>query len=221
MSPPAERGPFIAFEGPEGAGKSGQIARVAEELAAAGRPHVVTREPGGTPVGERIRDQLLRPGLEVPPLTELLLFAAQRSAHVELVVRPALERGDLVLSDRYALSTSIYQGVARGLDRALVERTIEIATGGLEPDLYLVLDVPPEVGRARQGASGAAPDRIEGEDLAFMRKVREGYLGFAASTERAELVDAGETPEVVAAAIRGVLAARFPGWFPAHGARSG
>ena len=206
--------PFIVLEGPEGAGKSGQIARLAAELRSAGRPFVVTREPGGTPVGERIREQLLRPGLEVPPLTELLLFAAQRSAHVELVVRPALDRGDIVLSDRYALSTAIYQGVARGLDRAMIEDTTRIATGGLEPDLYLILDVDPEVGRSRQSSSGTAPDRIEREDRAFMERVRAGYRAFAAANHHAELVDAGGSPDEVAAAIRAVLARRLPSWFP-------
>ncbi|MFV1986160.1 MAG: dTMP kinase [Gemmatimonadota bacterium] len=209
--------PFIVFEGPEGAGKSEQIARLAEVLRAAGRPFVVTREPGGTPIGERIRDHLLRPGLEVPPTTELLLFAAQRSAHVELVVRPALERGDVVLSDRYALSTSIYQGVARGLDPGMIDRTTAIATGGLEPDLYLILDVEPEVGRSRQVAAGAEPDRIESENLAFMERVRSGYRTFADENERAELVDGADSVEAVARAIDAIVAARFPEWFGTQG----
>ncbi|MDH3732830.1 MAG: dTMP kinase [Gemmatimonadota bacterium] len=204
--------PFIVFEGPEGAGKSGQVARLAERLRSDGRSVVVTREPGGTPIGERIRDHLLRPGLEVPPVTELLLFGAQRSAHVELVVRPALARGDIVLSDRYALSTLIYQGVARGLDVEMIRSTTAIATGGLEPDLYLILDVDPEVGRSRQVSSGAAPDRIEREDLAFMERVRAGYRDYAAANAHAELVDASATPDTVAAAILTVVTARIPEW---------
>lgn len=213
MSPVPKTGPFIVFEGPEGAGKSGQIARLADALRSAGRPHVVTREPGGTPIGERIRDQLLAPGLEVPPVAELLLFAAQRAAHVELVVRPAVGSGTLVLCDRYALSTRVYQGVARGLDMDLIETAARIATGGLEPDLYVILDVDPRVGRSRQSASGSTPDRIEREDLEFMERVREGYRAYAAENEHAVLVDAGGTRDEVTRSVREVLSKRFPGWF--------
>jgi dTMP kinase len=211
------RAPFVVFEGPEGAGKSGQIARLAGELRSAGRCFIVTREPGGTPIGEKIRDQLLSPEHEVPPLTELLLFAAQRSAHVELVVRPSIEAGTLVLCDRYALSTRIYQGLARGLDEALIDDTTAIATGGLEPDLYLILDVAPEVGRARQTATGAVPDRIEQEDLEFMRRVRAGYRAYASANDHAVLVDAGATPDEVARSVHAMLSERFGAWFPTAG----
>jgi len=209
------RAPFIVFEGAEGAGKSVQVARVAERVRAGGRRCVMTREPGGTPIGEEIRDHLLRPDLHVPAVTELLLFAAQRSAHVELVVRPALDRGEMVLSDRYALSTRIYQGLARGLDEDVVLRTTEIATGGLEPDLYVILDVSPEVGRSRQSATGEAPDRIESEDRAFMARVRSGYREYAATHDHAVLVDAEGTLADVARAVDECLEARFPGWFAA------
>jgi dTMP kinase len=205
--------PFIVFEGPEGAGKSEQIARVAARLEADGRPFVRTREPGGTPIGEAIRDHLLRPGIEVPPITELLLFAAQRSAHVELLIRPALADGRLVLSDRFALSTRVYQGIARGLDPALIDETTRIATRGLEPDLYLILDVPPDVGRARQDATGARPDRIEEEDGDFMTRVREGYREYAAGHPNACLIDASGDAQTVGAAVWRELATRFPGWF--------
>jgi dTMP kinase len=205
--------PFIVFEGPEGAGKSEQIARLAARLEADGRPFVRTREPGGTPIGEAIRDHLLRPGVEVPPITELLLFAAQRSAHVELLIRPALAGGRLVLCDRFALSTRVYQGIARGLDPALIDETTRIATGGLEPDLYLILDVPPAVGRARQDATGARPDRIEEEDGDFMARVREGYRKYADTHPRACLIDASGDPESVGDIVRRELAARFPQWF--------
>jgi dTMP kinase len=205
------------FEGPEGAGKSGQIERLADWLEATGRKAIRTREPGGTPIGERIRDTVLRARVEVPPTTELLLFAAERSAHVELVIRPALARGQAVLSDRYALSTRIYQGVARGLDPAIVELAVGLATGGLEPDLYLILDVRPEVGADRQRASGRTPDRIEAEDLEFMRRVREGYREFAASSARAELIDAEEKPDRVAARVRALVEDRFAGWLARGG----
>ena len=206
--------PFIVFEGPEGAGKSGQIARVADGLESSGRPHIVTREPGGTPIGERIREQLLAADLEVPPVTELLLFAAQRAAHVQLVIRPAIARGTLVLSDRYALSTRVYQGSARGLDMDLIDVAADIATSGLEPDLYVILDVDPAVGRSRQAASGASPDRIEREDLDFMARVREGYRDYALRNDNAELVDAAGAPDDVAKSVRAVLSDRFPDWFP-------
>lgn len=210
------RAPFIVFEGPEGAGKSGQIARVAERVRAVGRSCVVTREPGGTPIGEQIRAHLLRPGLDVPAVTELLLFAAQRSAHVDIVVEPALARGELVLSDRYALSTRIYQGVARGLDPDLIARTTAIATGGLEPDLYVILDVDPEVGRSRQAATGELPDRIESEDRNFMERVRSGYRAYAATHDHATLVDAGDSHESVAGRVDSLLESRFPEWFRAE-----
>lgn len=205
--------PFIVFEGPEGAGKSEQIARVAARLEADGRPFVRTREPGGTPIGEAIRDHLLRPGIEVPAITELLLFAAQRSAHVELLIGPALAAGRLVLCDRFALSTRIYQGVARGLAPTLIDQTTRIATGGLEPDLYLILDVPPDVGRARQDATGARPDRIEEEDGDFMARVREGYRAYASAHSNACLIDASGDPGTVGARVWRALATRFPGWF--------
>jgi len=205
--------PFIVFEGPEGAGKSEQIARVAARLEAGGRPLVLTREPGGTPIGEAIRDHLLRPGIEVPPITELLLFAAQRSAHVELLIRPALAAGRLVLCDRFALSTRVYQGLARGLDPTLIDETARIATGGLEPDLYVILDVPPDIGRARQGATGARPDRIEEEDGDFMARVRRGYRAYAAAHPNACLIDASGDPQTVGGVVWRELAARFPDWF--------
>ncbi len=211
------RAPFIAFEGPEGAGKSVQIARVAERLEALGRPFVTSREPGGTPIGERIRDDLLDAGVEVPPLTELLLFAAMRAAHVTLLIEPSMVAGRLVLCDRFALSTFIYQGVARGLDLDLVGEITRIATGGLEPDLYVILDVDPEVGRKRQAAAGTTPDRIEREDGEFMHRVREGYREWAAGRPHAELVDAGGTPGEVFARVIDVLEKRFPAWFVAGG----
>lgn len=211
----AGRAPFIAFEGPEGAGKSVQAERAAVRLRERGREFVLTREPGGTPIGERIREYLLHSELEISPVTELLLFAAMRAAHADLLIRPALDRGALVLTDRYALSTRIYQGVARGLDPADVERAIRLATRGLHPDLYVILDVSPGVGRGRQRAAGGRPDRIEREDAEFMDRVRAGYRAFAAEHEAAVLVDAGGSPEAVESRVLDCLAARFPAWFGA------
>ena len=141
------KGCFLVFEGPEGAGKSLQIGRLAERLSASGVPHLVTREPGGTAAAEAIRSVLLdRPELRLDGIAELLLFSASRRVHVEEVIRPALERGEVVLCDRFELSTRVYQGWARGVAAQTIERVTRAATGGLLPDLYLVLDVPVKVG---------------------------------------------------------------------------
>lgn len=207
--------PFIVFEGIEGSGKSTQIRRVADELAARGVDHVLTREPGGTPVGERIRQTVLHgTDLVIPPRTELLLILAARAAFVDDVVRPALDRGAVVLSDRFSWSTLAYQGYGRELPLGQVERADAFATAGLVPDLYLVLDVPVEQGQARQGLQGKVPDRFEGAGRHFLERVREGYLRLAAGTPGAVLVDGTGGPDVVAERVRTALRARFPETFP-------
>lgn len=218
------KGCFLVFEGPEGAGKSLQIGRLAERLSASGVPHVVTREPGGTAAAEAIRSVLLdRPELRLDGIAELLLFSASRRVHVEEVIRPALKRGEVVLCDRFELSTRVYQGWARGVAAQTIEQVTRAATGGLLPDLYLVLDVPVRVGLGRQWQDeedpgqlaffGPAPDRIELEKRSFRERVREGYREFAAEEERVVVVDGSGTPDEVEGRILGLLEERFPDRF--------
>jgi dTMP kinase len=172
---PGRPGLFITFEGGEGSGKSTQIARLAERLRAGGRDPVVTREPGGTPLGEGIRALLLDPARPPDALTEALLMVAARAELVARVIRPALARGQVVLCDRYADSTLVYQGAGRGLDRALLRSLNEAATGGLSPDLTLLLDLDPAIGLSRRSAAGE-PNRLDREPEAFHARVRAAYL---------------------------------------------
>lgn len=190
---------FIAFEGGDGAGKSTQVAALARWLRARGREVVVTREPGGTELGTRIRELLLHGG-EVAPRAEALLFAADRAQHVAAVVRPASERGAVVLTDRYVDSSIAYQGAGRDLRAAEVARLSAWATGGLVPDLTVLLDVTPETGRARR--HHRAEDRMETEAAEFHARVRAGFLGLAqAEPSRYLVLDAAEPPEALAEAV--------------------
>jgi dTMP kinase len=182
-------------------------------MKARGIPHTLAREPGGTPVGEAIRGVVLDKGeLTMPPETELFLILGARAAFVQEVVWPVLERGEVFLADRFSLSTFAYQGFGRGLDQEQVRRANELATGGLEPDLYLVLDVPVEEGLERKGDPGAG-DRIEREGTPFLARVRNGYHLLAKEEPRALLIPASEDPETVQSAIRRVLSQRFPETF--------
>jgi len=166
---------FVAVEGPEGAGKTTLVAALAARLRAAGVPVVAVREPGGTPVAEAARGLVLSPDLDMTAGAELFLFLTARADLVERVVRPALSAGKTVLADRYSLSTVAYQVYGRGLQRNAVLAAIQLATGGLEPDLTLVLDIPPELSRARQGSRSGGPDRLEGEDTGFHERVVDGF----------------------------------------------
>ncbi|MCA9297611.1 MAG: dTMP kinase [Phycisphaerales bacterium] len=211
-------GTFVVLEGGEGAGKSTQAALLSRWMDSCGIPHVSTREPGGTGVGEAIREIVLgREDLEIPAETELLLILAARAAFVRKVVAPALEEGKVVLADRFSLSTLAYQGFGRGLDLDAIRTGIDIATGGVRPDLTLLLDVPTAVGAARQERSGVGPDRIEREGHAFLDRVQQGYRTLARTEAGVAVVDADGTPEEVQERIRGVLRARFPETFPGPG----
>ncbi|WP_104989890.1 dTMP kinase [Deinococcus sp. NW-56] len=170
---------FLTFEGPEGAGKSTQLRRLAVRLAAAGVAHTVTREPGGTGLGTRVREVLLDPTLDMDPLPEFLLYSASRAQLVREVLRPALSRGEVVLCDRYADSSLAYQGAGRGLDPAFLRPLTAEVTGGLTPDLTVLLDLDPALG-LRRAAQRGQPDRLEQADLAFHERVRQGFLDLAA-----------------------------------------
>ena len=178
------RGKFITFEGPEGGGKSTHVQELAKQLRAEGRTVLVTREPGGTPLAEKIRS-LLRDELDDPPVTrsEVLLFLAARAQVVSQVIRPALARGEWVLCDRFADSTFAYQGYGRGIDVGLLKNFNDFATEGLMPDMTILLDVPLEVSRERlaerQAATATSADRIEQAGTMFHRRLREGFLELA------------------------------------------
>ena len=207
-------GRFIVLEGGDGVGKSTQAALLSSFMDARGIPHVLTREPGGTPVGEAIRELLLgRADFDMPAETELLLMLAARATFVRDVVRPALAEGKVVLADRFSLSTLAYQGYGRGLDLDDVLEAIRIATGGLDADLYVVLDLPAREGTARQQRDGMQPDRIEQAGDAFLSRVREGYLELAESEVTVRTVSARGKPEEVHMRIRELLARTFPETF--------
>ncbi len=209
MSPSG--GLFIVFEGIEGAGKSTQIEKVAAALRESGIDPLVTREPGGTPAGESIRAVVLDRELRLTAVAELYLVLAARSAFVEEVVRPALEAGRVVLSDRYDLSTFAYQGGGRGLPLSEIQPLNELATGGVRADLYLVLDADVEEAAGRSNGSGG--DRIENEGLEFHQRVARAYRELAESQSYIASVDARGEIEEVFGAVWEVLSSRFPETF--------
>jgi len=199
-------GLFVTLEGPEGGGKTTQQALLRDYLQAQGFEPLLVREPGATPVSERIRDLLLDNLTgDLEPRTEALLFCAARAELVARTLRPALQAGRIVICDRYADSTLAYQGYGKGLSLPELDQVNDFATGGLKPHLTFCLDVPVEVGlhRKRQIAQINTVDRIERMDLDFHRRVRQGFLELVAKEpQRWRLIDATEPPEVVAAAIR-------------------
>jgi dTMP kinase len=192
-------GLFFVFEGGEGAGKTTQIQRLARYLESEGRSALVTREPGGTEAGARIREVLLSPRSRLEPQTEALLYAADRAQHVSEVIRPALRNGAVVISDRYLDSSLAYQGAARGLGEEQIMDLNRWATGGLMPDLVFLLDLDPKHGLERSGI----PDRIEQEELRFHYQVRGAYRDLAARLpDRFVLIDASRSPEWIEEQIR-------------------
>lgn len=205
---------FIVLEGVEGSGKSTQLRLLSAWLDGLGLAHVTTREPGGTGVGEAIRGLLLDADhLEVPAETELLLMLGARAAFVRQVVGPALDDGLIVLADRFDLSTLAYQGYGRGLELDEIRRMNAFATGGVEPDLYLVLDLPADEGARRQAREGKTLDRIEQAGPGFLERVREGYRTLAREGGSVQEVNARGTPEEVHARLRRILGATFPETF--------
>ena len=207
---------FITFEGIEGSGKSTQQVRLAEVLRARGREVVVTKEPGGTPLADRIRAILLDSASVIDPVAEVLLFAASRRQHVTEKIIPAVERGAVVLCDRFTDSTLAYQGFGRLIDLDRLRQLNQWATANTQPDLVLLFDLPEETGltRARNRNAGAVQDegRFEAEDLRFHRRVREGYLSLAlASPERFAVIDASGDVESVTARMIATIDERAAG----------
>ena len=205
----AARGMFITFEGGDGSGKSTQIQSVRDWFESRGREVIVTREPGGTDLGTEIRRLVQNGPEDVDARTEALLYAADRAYHVATVIRPALERGAVVLGDRYIDSSLAYQGAARSLGVDEIASLSAWATQGLYPSLTFLLDLPPEVGARRRTD---APDRMERESMDFHERVRHEYLRLAdAEPERIVVIDAVGTVDEVFSEIRGVLVERFDG----------
>jgi dTMP kinase len=204
------QGFFISFEGGEGAGKSTQIRRLADRLATAGHDVIVTREPGGSPGAEAIRDLLVNGAADRwSPVTESLLMYAARRDHLERVIRPALARGAIVLCDRFADSTRAYQGAGGDAPASLIAALEAHVLGGTVPVLTLILDLPAEVGLQRAEARGGAA-RFESKGLAFHERLRAGYLEIARQEpERCVVIDANAPLDAVAAAISDVVAQRL------------
>jgi len=192
---------FITFEGGEGCGKSVQARGLYRRLSELAIPVVLTHEPGGTPLGKKLARWLKwTQDTGISPLAELLLFNTCRTQLVDEVIRPNLEKGKVVISDRYADSTTAYQSYGRGLDLGMVKATNNTATRGLKPNLTVLLDMPVEAGLARK--TKGRPDRFEREDIAFHQRVREGYLKLTASEpERWLVIDASQSRKIIAEII--------------------
>lgn len=205
------RGALVVFEGGEGAGKSTQLQRLVARLVAAGVPHRVFREPGGTPAGDRIRDLLLHTDGPLAPSTEAALFIASRAELVATEVRPALARGEHVLLDRFLLSTYAYQVHGRGLPEADVRAANHLATGGLVPDLTLLLTLSVDEGLRRVDARGAG-DRMERADRGFHERVAAAFERFATPAWQASHPECGPIVAVNAAAAPGAVELRIHGW---------
>ena len=202
-------GTFITFEGIDGSGKSTQLRLLANFLQQRGCQVLLTREPGGTPVGNRLRAALLDAHEEVDPLTELLVFAADRAQHVRRVLRPALQSGRIVFSDRYADATRAYQGAGRGFSPELIAEIIQLATEGLKPDLTVLFDLSVEDSTARtqrRGNGTQRGDRLDAEDDDFHERVRAAYLQLAESEpERIKMVNTNQPPELTHERVKEIV----------------
>ena len=215
-----KRGIFISFEGVEGAGKSTQAKLLAEYIAKLGYLIVLTREPGGTPIAEHIREILLEPGnTDMTDITEILLYLASRSQHVRQLILPALSEGKVVICERFSDATFAYQGYARGFDLNSLEQMNEIATGGLKPDLTIFLDLEAEDGLSRKSEDDL--DRLESESIDFHRRVRKGYFAIARkSPQRVKVIDARGSIEDVHLRVKECIDQRLAasmhgrGWNP-------
>jgi dTMP kinase len=207
------RGQFITFEGGEGAGKSTQVRILAERLSAVGIEVVATREPGGSPGAEAIRALLVTGDPDRwSAVSETLLMYAARRDHIERTIRPALERGAWVISDRFADSSRAYQGAGGGVSPALLAAMEAYVLENTRPDLTLVLDLPVELGLERAGLRGGDEARFEAKDLEFHQRLRKAFLAIAKTeSRRCVVIDAKASPELVAKAVWNAVEARLPG----------
>ena len=204
------KGVFITFEGGEGAGKSTQLRLLADRVAAAGRDVIATREPGGSPGAEALRDLVVNGSVDRwSPLAELLIFYAARADHLERTIRPALARGAVVLSDRFSDSSRAYQGAGGGVDADLLRAVDGGVVGADKPDLTLILDLPVEAGLARAAARGG-DDRFESKGLGFHQRLRDGFLAIAEEEPgRCAVIDGAQPVEAVATQVWAKAAARL------------
>jgi dTMP kinase len=205
------RVPFITFEGSEGSGKSTQVQRLAARLERSGVPHLVTREPGGTPIGETIRDllQFASHNSGMTPEAELLLFEASRGQLVREIIKPALERGMCVIADRFFDSTTVYQGAARKLDREMVDRLNAFAVADCTPDVTFILDIDAASAQTRM-QKPRKPDRMEQEPSEFYERVRQAYRELAArESNRVVLINGARNADEIENEIWAILSARF------------
>ena len=208
---------FITFEGIEGTGKTTQIQNVKEYFESKGKEVFLTLEPGGSRVGQELRKMLLHvDNSDLTPITELFLYLADRAQHISQVIRPELEAGKVVLCDRFADSTIVYQGYGRGLDTTILQQLNEVAVDGLWPDLTVILDIDPEVGLKRatdrnlEDGKAMEEGRFEAEHISFHKRIREGYLSWAAmNRDRIRVADATSTPDDVFERIKAIIDARF------------
>ena len=203
-------GTFITFEGIDGSGKSTQLRLLSSFLRLQGREVVTTREPGGTPLGNRLRAALLDSQEHVDPLTELLVFAADRAQHVRILLRPALESGHIVLSDRYADATVAYQGAGRGFSPQVISEIVALATEGLKPDLTLLFDLSVAdcaIRTKRRTSDKQKGDRLDAEDAEFHTRVRDAYLQIAAAEpERVKVIETSGSVEETHARVKEIVA---------------
>lgn len=204
---------FITLEGPDGSGKTSQLPALKEFLQDAGYEVVLTREPGGTPVGNQIREVLMNlKNVSITPRTEILLFLAARAQHVEELIRPALAAGKIVLCDRFGDSTLAYQGFGHRIDLDTLQMLLDFSTGGLKPDLTLLMDVPVEVGMERKRVNSTEWNRLDAYTLAFHERVRQGYFALAeAEPARWVIIDATKDKDSVQKALQTAVTSRLVG----------
>lgn len=205
-------GIFITFEGIEGCGKSSQATRLKGNLEAMGLKCLLTREPGGTRIGKDIR-QIILHSEDITPMSELLLFLADRNLHINQLIRPALKQGTIVICDRFYDSTFAYQVSGRKIDISIVRQLNDYAIEGLHPDITFLIDVPTEVGFQRKKNAEFELDRIENEDMEFHESVRNFYLELARDSERIVTIDGTESIEVIEKKVFGIMKERFLEYF--------